>query len=428
MGRHKSFRLRSALVCAFMLGATLTGETAGAELRLTIAAPKTRYLVDDPLFLTVTVENAGDSDLAVIPVFHPGAGFLAFRITSPGEQPRTYRDPMQFVLAGVTAWILAPGREYTSTANLTHDCTGRARSLPTLLSRVGEYTISATYTIGKGWPAPPLTAVSNELRLVVTEPTGVDRKAYDILRRSPRFKDHGPWSVFEEQTSSYEELLRRYPRSGYAAYTRYCLAGIHHMHCPESTRGTREARGRALQAANLYAGAARQTNDVLFALFALRCAGRNQAMAGNSSEGQRLLEDAFVSGNATDEDRIEALSWLELLQEGYWKTGRSSSSVIVPVHVSLREFVKALGLSVKWIPRSKTVEIRGQGVSADVNAVTGRAVVNGSASSAPGIRVKAGRMGVSPHLTVELMSARFRKLNADSVPEAPVQAEGAAGK
>ncbi|GEM_PF-6437785 len=156
---------------------------ANADVDLSIQTDKQDYVLDEPIFLTATVRNSGDSPVAILRHLHPGAGILSLHITCPGRTARSYGPWTRsaYTRDGLLDAVinLGPDESYSASIDVTYDRNGNRG---VLLERPGEYVIQATYMVPDDLPLEAVTARSNEVRFVVREPTGIDAAAYSILR------------------------------------------------------------------------------------------------------------------------------------------------------------------------------------------------------------------------------------------------------
>ncbi len=80
------------------------------DLRLVLEAPKTSYVVGEPVVLTVGVHNTGSRDRYVLPLLDPRYQFLNVEIRRPGETDfRAFRSAVLADARGVKADRLKPG-------------------------------------------------------------------------------------------------------------------------------------------------------------------------------------------------------------------------------------------------------------------------------------------------------------------------------
>lgn len=391
------------LAC-FVLG--LTGMPARADLVLEIVSPKTHYLLDEPLFVTVTIRNAGAADVPIFRALDPGSGFLTFEIVPPGEQPRQYKPLVsgQWSLRGLAEQVvhLGSGERYSSAADLTCEA-----GVQTVLSQAGEYVIRALYAIREGLPAGPVTIRSNELSLLITQPQGRDRAAYEALYQGARTADRGPWNSYSDQAACYEQLLHEFAESGYAIHARFYLAQVYESDGGEgSLRGTPDGAGLLQKAGVLYASVAEEAGDTPLGVYAKRVAGRCFANLGDVAQAQVLFEQAFLAPGATDGDRLEVLSWLGHLQSGLFQesAGLGRPSTTTQLRLPLRPFAEALGFSVDWDSTTRTVVVRNSKVGCTLQPHKDLMVINGTEHTGVTMSLKDGHLKVPVSVIDALMT------------------------
>jgi len=384
---------------------------ARADLALEISADKTQYLVDEPLYVTVVLTNSGDREARTLRLFHPGAHILSFEIAPPGLQPHWHKPWVEFSMVrdgfAKAAVRLGPGEQYSAVVDLTYD--GK-RGI--VLSRAGEYVIGARYVIGEDLPAGLVDVRSNELRIVVKEPEGVDRGAHEVLKKGARTHDQGPWNSYAEQRGCYEELVGKFPRSGYAPYTRYYLG--HVCQCDGTfkslgKRGTPEGAARIRRAAELYRDAAGEMSDTAFGAKAMRVSARAFAKVGDTARAEALFEEAFTLPAATDADRLEVLSWLKDLEGGLFHhdSGLARQMKLTRLRLPLRRFAEAMGLLVEWDPEKQYAKVTGRGVKAVVWPGEHPMLISGGYRTDVTVSVRNGRVLVSRSVIEALMAAQL---------------------
>jgi hypothetical protein len=396
---------------------TLAVGTARADLSLQISSAKTRYLVDEPLFVTVIVRNQGPADAAISRYLDPMLGLLTFEVVPPGESARPYGQCTHASLdrSGLANTVvnLAPGEQYSGVAELTCEVKDRQGGL--LLSAAGNYILRGTYAIPEGWPVPPLKVQSNDLSLEVLDPEGEDRAAHEILLQGAATAGHALWSAAREQASCYETLLREYPGSGYAIHAKWYLAQVYH--CDGTIgqlglRGTPAAVTALENAAALCLSVAADAGQTPLALMAVRLAATESAMVGRASEAQALLQQTFLSPAATDDDRLDAVRLMEHVETGlfYEESGLASGKVATTqVRLPLRQFARALGLSLSWDPATKTTTIRGRKVKSTLQPGKKSMFVNGEKRTGVRTWFAKGNTEVSLSVIATLMAEQRGK-------------------
>jgi len=389
------------------------GLSCGREkpgLTLELRADKTRYLLDEPLLVTVVFDNRGTEDAPLIVVPAPVIGILDLEITAPGEQ--AHRGPAiapgdfgpgRFVRPDVQ---VRPGGQY-STGMYLRDLAGGERR--PLRSRPGEYVIRAHYATPERWEGEPVELWSDPLRLAVTEPEGVDRRAYAVLQKGAQATDGKIWGVGAERKEYYEQVLREYPESGYACYARHYLASRYSYEGSSRRRGTPEGAAALRRSAALRLAVAEEAGDTAFGVSAALGAGRTLATVGDTARAQAALEMAFTSPAATDEVRRQALSHLRDVESGYLHHASrlAAKQIRTPLALRLDRFAQALGLSVGWDQQTKTVTVSGPKVMAVLQPGEDHMVVNGKRVEGVRVSVKDGQVVVSPSVIGPLMAAQL---------------------
>jgi hypothetical protein len=382
---------------------------AGADLSLELTSPKPHYLLDEPLFVTATVRNVGDSDAHILRLLDLALARLTLDIAPPGERARRYRPWVtgDIGLRGLAALLLhlRPGDKYGAALDIT--CEGRMAT--TTLSRPGKYVIRATYAIPEDWPGGPVALHSNELSVVVAEPGGTDRAAYDLLQDAPQAEERGPWNAYREQASCYEALLRDFPESGYAIYARFYLAQVYEGRAhADARRSPPDAAADIRRAAGLYASVAEEAIDAPLGVYAKRLAGRCFAAVRDNAAAQALFEEAFLAPAATEADRLEVVGWLSHVQNGIFLEALRLPPRGPPsdLRLPLRAFARVLGLSVERDAAANTVTVSGPGVQCTMRPGADDMVLNGTQRTRVTISVKDGRVLVSGSVIAALMEAQ----------------------
>jgi len=412
MNRHGRSSPVVALVMSSLAFALAT-LPAAADLALEVSAPKTDYLLFEPLFVTVTLTNTGPEEVRLPVVLDTAMQLLSFEITAPGEPPHPYRPwvvgdfgpdgPAQALMT------LGAGERYSADADLTYEM-GEDDAL-TVLNRPGEYRIRAFYSVPAQWPKGPLTVSSDKVRLVVSQPQGANRAAFDILTKVPR---HGfwPWSIRTQAAPYYRRIRHRYPQSAYAPYASYYLAQLYHSDGTDRMRGTREGRSHFEAAPRLHLSAADRVGDTPFGLHARMWAGRVLGQLGSVQKAQQCFEDVFLSPHAADDMRIEILSSMtstetDILLRYPGHEGIARSAVVyLPLEVS----AQALGFSVTWDEKRESATVTGPRVSMTVVPSESAVTINGDKLAHARATVKNGAVFVSPSAIRTMMLAhRGRK-------------------
>jgi len=430
------------VLCCCLLGWALA--PASAELSLALGSTRSQYLVDEYFYVTITLTNVGCRDAPFTILLDPQVGVVTFEIVTPDGRTHTYRPrgAAEVGLKGIQDSImwLAPAGQYTNCVDLSYemrwvpgeaagfyDVDGVLKPLPgparlltaTVLSAPGEYSIRACYAIPQNWPLDPVTLWSNELRISVADPTGVDLPAHQVIESGPRTGDQGIWNAHQEQEECYEQVIRDYPQSTYALYARWALGSIRGLAGSHYLRGKPEAPGLIEDSADLFLAVARDAGQAPFGLRATEAAAKGLAKLGRSAEAQALLEDAFIWPATTDSDRTRLLAWMDHIETGYFQRSAglgADSAAATQLSLPLRQFAKALGFSVSWVAASNTATVSSPRMKASLRPDEDDMMVNGVRRIGVRTSLKDGRTLVSPSVIATLMAEHWGKGMANAFP------------
>jgi hypothetical protein len=316
----KAFRFSVLGLLLWSLGGlVLSSAPCRAELDLSVSLPRTQYLLDEPVFVKITLANTGGQKASALRSLDPSFGILHFEICGPGEEVfRDYRPLMQATLLKDNlenlAIELAPAGRYDETVDMTYEMRGpRAQ---TLLSQAGEYILRARYDIPGDWPSGPKSLISNEVKLTAAEPEGNDALARQLLYDCKLPFELRPWNAFKHQQASYEKVLKEYPESRYANPVRFHLAQVYEFQGEQALRGTSEGKQMLAKAAALQLAVSQTAGDTPLGLTAKRLAARAYAKIGDAAKAQELLQQVSVADAATQGDKLIVESWLGHVKSG----------------------------------------------------------------------------------------------------------------
>jgi hypothetical protein len=431
------------VLCCCLLGWAFA--PVSAELSLELDSTRTQYLVDECFYVTTTLTNVGFGDAPLTILLDPEVGVVTLEIVTPDGRTHTYRPrgAAEVGLKGIQDSImwLAPGGQYTSSVNLTYELTrvagqtggmyesdgvpkplpvpAKARPAP-VLSTLGEYSIRVCYAIPQSWPIDPVTLWSNELRVSVAEPTGMDRAAYNVIQTSPYGEDREePWNAAAEEAEYYAQVIHDYPTSVYATYARWSLGSIFGLAGSHYLRGKPEAPGLIEDSADLFLAVARDAGQGPFGLRATEAAAKGLAKLGRSAQAQALLEDAFTWPTTTDSDRTRLLAWMDQIETGYFQRSAglgADSAAATQLSLPLRQFAKALSFSVGWVAASNTATVSSPRMKASLRPDEDGMMVNGIRRIGVRTSLKDGRTLVSPSVIATLMAEHWGKGMANAFP------------
>jgi hypothetical protein len=162
------------------------------------------------------------------------------------------------------------------------------------------------------------------------------------------------------------------------------------------------------RAAALYFSVAEDTPDSPLGVCARMRAARAFAKVGGATQAQALLEEAFASAAATDEDRMVALSWMGHVETGlfYRESGLAppGETQRTQLTLPLRRLAQALGLAVTWDPAAKTASISGRRVHSTLRPGESAILLNGKQRTGVRVAVKDGEVRVSPSVIAAFMA------------------------
>jgi len=153
------------------------------DLRLVLEAPKTTYLVSEPVVLTVGLHNAGSRDRYVLPLLDPRFQFLNVEIRRKDAPDfRAFRSAVLADARGVDAARLKPGDSRHEEIKVFFGADGWTFKEP------GTYEVRVDYPAGGVTPdalgQEPTRVQSPVLELVIQNPTtSSDRRAARTVLR-----------------------------------------------------------------------------------------------------------------------------------------------------------------------------------------------------------------------------------------------------
>lgn len=401
-------KLRYALIFACMFAAT----PVRAELVMELSTPKTHYIQHEPFWVVLTFRNMGTQDDKLVRNFDPSLDDMAFDITPPDGRRYRYDSIMEpsgirYDYPAATV-CLGPGERFTADVDLTWemrllDEKKRHAVLADVLSRPGVHRIQATYEMPGG---NPITLESNECRFTVDEPQGIDRQAYELLKRVPCWSKDTIWFAnsesYELRQETYKRVLRAYPKSAYAPHLRSHLAGYYNRlsyEWPEESQRSEWAR----RSAELYAAAARALADSPAGVAAFGWAVKNYRRGQDRTRCQRTFEAELVAPGMTDDRRLWRLRYLYTELDGWMRPLNNPEDVRVP----LRPIAGAMGFSVAWNPEDKTVEVSNARVHLVLRPGENSMTVNGVDKTGVVTSIKRGQTIVSLSVLAPLVADRY---------------------
>jgi hypothetical protein len=224
-------------------------------LRLDVATAKSRYVVGEPVTLTVELVNDSESTVAVPPLLDPSYRFLQVFVRGPGDPaPRPFRPLALRDSRGAKDVEIPAKQSFVEESKVFFGAEGWT------FARAGEYVLTAEFQLPNATQDARL--LSNEVKLVIAEPeSAADRAGSSRLRTSSGELDHqaGLYLLFEggdhlnEGAERVRQVARDASGSAHAAAAKLAL-GVAALH-PTIERGARVAPvARLDEAKELLAG------------------------------------------------------------------------------------------------------------------------------------------------------------------------------
>jgi hypothetical protein len=208
--------------------AVAQNEKDADPLVLTMSLDKKEALVAEPVFLTATFFNSGPNPITWMnPVFLGSQGNLFIAVKHKEQMRPGMLVGRGYELHGKDSLRLQPKEKRFMEMNFAN------LSVP--LS-VGENTIHAIYSVQVNGLNPAAREgiqrlgikvwegqiVSNQEKLIVQEPTGIDLEVFKLLKLDVMLTRPGVPGMFYGSAEA-EKVLAQYPESRYAKYCRYYL-------------------------------------------------------------------------------------------------------------------------------------------------------------------------------------------------------------
>jgi len=355
-----------------------------AGLTFKLKPVKSQYLLDEPLKLVFTMVNDSDTPVKALRIASPGTGTARIFITPPGGEEYEYADMWSadpiaewYPSAGV---LLKPHDSYSGVLDLSYgarrDMVSIADPKPTL-SSPGAYTIVGMCLVpeDKSWLG------SNSVHIEVRQPSGTDKRAFDILTEDPEAKKSGLWN--QNGPRIYERVLKECPRSGYALDAKFSLA--------------RDPKLTSRVKADMLAEIAGNTPS---GVLATRLEGAERA-------SQDLLHRAFCMYAATDSDRIDIL--LELA------TVRRMAPKNKPVEIwaPLANYASALQYWCETDPTTREVRLIRGNTTIKFKVGADSITVNGRKTEGCPTKDKEGK----PHVSLAVVAVLAAERWGGGIPE-----------
>ncbi len=418
--------LRLRVICTIMvigIAIGMVATDANAALTFELSTPKTHYLIGEPLYVIVNFRNTGAEEAKLVCGFDPWDPNVIFHVTPPDGERYQYQ-PTSAATGGSEGGgiYLSPGDTFSAAMELTWEM--RGRDLVCLLARPGEYVIEASYYLVPGDDSTMVR--SNQHRLVVDEPQGIDREVYDLLKGVPGINEGDLWLPARGSDAAviecYNKILQRFPTSGYTPHVAFFLACLHEVRTIIKTAEKDvDELGRAAQ---LFSLAAERTADTPLGPVALRYAGRCFATCGHFTEALGMFKAALTSHGATHHEKLNVLTFIRQMQKGTWQEKLSPEQrAPADLKLPLRSVAEAFGFRVTWDNSTRTVGIDGSRLHGTLQTDKALVTLNGAAHPAVSVAFENGEVMVSPVLIDAILIKQFGKRTTSTSESLPTRTE-----
>ncbi|MHB1000141.1 MAG: stalk domain-containing protein [Armatimonadota bacterium] len=392
--------------------------SAYAGISMELSAPKSVYLLDEPMYVTVRFRNTGKSVEQISCLLEPGIHILDIYITPPdGEK---YLLPPGFEISMTSESFtnsildLAPNSTYSGSVN-TNELRQSQRT--SVFDKPGKYAIECIYVPLRETGLDMTPIHSNMLNITVEKPEGDDLLTRNTLIHAPNASKFGMWWVGADWMNAYEDILQKYPASKYAVHVKFYLAQCYESYEITKLRSKDISLPLMKKAIELYSQVSQESAGSPLSAYAARLAGRVSAKIGENDKAVKYLVESFTSKDATDEDRLESLSWMNHVDTGLFQSEFSFDKVIPggDVLMPLKESASALGFITKWDPTKKVASVFSGKIRGVLDPGKGTVKINGDQVAQAKCSEKNGDVYVSPNVIARLMAEKYGERMKNSV-------------
>jgi len=213
-------KVLSQVVLLSILCVSATHAATRYPVAITVETNKTSYLLGEPAYLSLKIQNVTDKFLKFGAVMNPTTDVEIY-VIQPNHLPKRYTSVFKPALYPQTIYELDP-QEYKVSENTVLYQKDTASGL--IFEHPGQYTIDCriTFQIGdKGaykLYLPPL-------RISIVEPKESDKAAFQLINRESIIFDLHTGLAKEENKPVFQQIVEQYHRSSYAPYALFSLAG-----------------------------------------------------------------------------------------------------------------------------------------------------------------------------------------------------------
>jgi hypothetical protein len=204
-------------VIAFLV-ANAVASAASPPVSVRLVAPRTDYLVGEPVLLDVVVRNISDSKLAAYNVGYDGYEHITEIFISKREKFNKFLFN-EFTCLEPSVYTLGPGESSNNPVRLLFGRAGRKRPAGLAFAEPGTFTVKVVYPLLLVGDQRVYRIESNPVQVTINAPVGADNEVWRRIRSPEVFDflqfDDGPEQ--ERAVVKIVEALRASPGSRYKA-------------------------------------------------------------------------------------------------------------------------------------------------------------------------------------------------------------------
>ncbi len=195
-------------------------ESVEQYVELGLKTNKTRYVQGEPVILDILVKNISGEFIQFASVLSPTSDF-EIMVYRPERFPFQYTGPFRIALYPRTIYKLDVGEKCTIRYILVYDEKGQDGFLtaePGKMRLVTQMRYSINDRIGRMVNFPPI-------EFEIINSTGENQKAFDLLKNEDIAQELNKGEASKENLPVYNNVVEKYPRSVFAPYCLYSIAG-----------------------------------------------------------------------------------------------------------------------------------------------------------------------------------------------------------
>jgi hypothetical protein len=213
-------RVLSQVLLISILFFSAAHAAAPYPVSITLKSNKNSYVLGEPVYLHMKIQNESDRPLKFGAVLNPTAD-LEIYLIQPNELPERYTSVFKPALYPQTVYELAPQEYKISEQTLLYNENAESGLL---FDHPGKYTIDCRIAFqidDRGAYKlyfPPIN-------IEVNEPKESDKAAFQLINQKSIIFDLHTGLAKDENKAVFRKIVEQYPRSTYAPYALFALAG-----------------------------------------------------------------------------------------------------------------------------------------------------------------------------------------------------------